>query len=449
MTLRSALFSAKSSTLKADVGRFHRHLLANQHLNPEALQTLQDRLAQDIVQMAMRESPFYRRTYGELGVRPEALADPQAWAELPVLDRSTVKTHSAEFPTPAATGDAVRTALTGGSTGEPLRTMHDARVPSLALSWRMYSWWGIEPYDDLARIGRWSFNRLATVKNTLSWWPTRQVYLDAGMISEETMIPFHRALTRVRPRLIEGYVGALLEFADFLERRGLQVPAPVAVATTAAPLTATARTRLEAVFGAPVFDEYRGSEFGWMAGECSRQDGLHIFADVRRIEVIDEEGQPLPPGELGDLAITDLRNRVFPLIRYRTGDRGILRSEPCPCGLSLPLMEQPQGRTIDVLHLPSGTALAHRLTAIFSAHPESVRLFQIHQQEDYSLTVRVVEGEGANTRQHITEAVEGLRARIHNEVPVRLEYVDSLPYTGGKTKYIISDVRSAESHSNS
>lgn len=70
------------------------------------------------------------------------------------------------------------------------------------------------------------------------------------------------------------------------------------------------------------------------------------------------------------------------MLRYRNGDRGILREEPCPCGRSLPLIEPPQGRTVDVLNLPSGALRAHRLTALTSAHPESVRLFQIHQQAD-------------------------------------------------------------------
>ena len=187
-------------------------------------------------------------------------------------------------------------------------------------------------------------------------------------------------------------------------------------------------------------DEYRGSEFGWMAGECARRDGLHVLADARRIEAVREDGSPAEPGETGDLVITDLRNRVFDLIRYPTGDRGILRAAPCPCGRSLPMIEARQGRTIDVLHLPSGAALAHRLTAMFSAHPEAVRLFQIHQQADFSLTVRVVGGDGPEARRHVEAAVEGLRERIRRAVPVRVEHVESLPYTGGKTKYILSDV---------
>lgn len=440
MSLKSTAFAAKASTVKARVGRFHRHLMRNEKLPPAQLAALQDRLAQEIVRTAMHESPFYRRTFGALGIDPGALDDPHAWAELPVLDRATIKAHRAEFPTPEATERTARPALTGGSTGEPLRTMHDARIPTLALSWRMYSWWGIEPFDDLARIGRWSMGRKAALKNAASWWPTRQIYLDAAKISDDTMTRFHREMTRIRPRLFEGYAGTLVEFADFLERRGLDAPDVAAVASTAAPLSAPVRVRLEAVFGAPVYDEYRASELGWIAGECAQQDGMHIFADVHRVEVLGADGTPAAPGELGDIVVTDLRNRVFPLIRYRTGDRGILRDGPCPCGRSLPLMEQPQGRTNDLLYLPDGTALAHHISVMFSEHPESVRLFQVHQHEDYSITVRVVEGGGNDARAHIESAVSALRRRTRDEVPVRLDLVDSLPYTGGKTKYIISDV---------
>lgn len=440
MTFRSAVFAAKAGSIRAGAGRFHRELLENERLSPDAMRDLQDRLASDIVEFAMDNSPYYSRTYRELGIDPTALSRPEQWAALPILDRATIKENSHQLPTAEARGANARPALTGGSTGEPLRTLHDARIPALALAWRMYSWWGVEPYDDLARIGRWSFGPAAAIKNTVSWWPSRQLYLDAGLISNDTMERFHRDVTKIRPRLLEGYVGAMLEFADFLERRGLSIPSPVAVATTAAPLTASARIRLEAVFGAPVYDEYRGSEFGWMAGECERRDGLHVFADVRRIEVVDESGAPAAPGEVGDLVITDLRNRVFPLIRYRTGDRGALREHPCACGRPLPLMESPAGRTTDVIRLPSGAVLAHRLMGMFGAHPEAVRLFQIHQLNDYSIVIRVVRGDIAEAAQHIERAVEDLRVRISREVPVTLEYVDALPYTRGKIKYVISDV---------
>ena len=437
-------FTAKTRILRRRAGAFYRDLLDNERLSADELRDLQWRRAQATVEFALRETTFYPRHFAEVGVTAGMPLKPEDWGRLPVLSRGTVKANAADMASSEANDRNSRPALTGGSTGEPLRTKHDARVPAIALSWRMYNWWGVHPWDNLARIGRWGFGRFETLKNDLSWWPTKQRYLDAALITPESMRVFHHDIARIRPALIEGYVGSMLEFADFVEAQGLHIDPPKVVATTAAPLTASARSRLESVFQAPVYDEYRGAEAGWMAGECQEQNGLHIFADTRMIEIVDSEGSPLPPGEIGDVLVTDLTNRVFPLIRYRLGDRGTLMGDPCVCGISLPRMQQPDGRSTDLLRLPGGRSLGHRLMGMFGSHPEAVRLFQLHQRADYSIVVRVVEGDGADARAHIEQAVEGLRRRVDDAVPVTIEYVASLPFSGGKIKYVISDVRTAD-----
>jgi phenylacetate-CoA ligase len=439
-TFASLAFQAKSATVRRRNGTFFRELMSQQSMAPEALRELQWDRATRMLQWATEATSFYPEHYARAGVDIADVRGWDDWAALPIIDRTIVKENSAGFVTPEARDGSVRDAKTGGSTGQPLKTMHDARVPTLALAWRMYSWWGIQPWDNLARVARWGFGRKDALKNGLQWWPSRQDYLDASLISPDSMRAFHRRIAASRPALLEGYVGSMLELADFLEAEGLDVPPLTAVATTAAPLTTSVRRRLESFFDAPVYDQYRCSEFGWMAGECRERNGLHTFADLRLIEVVDDEGRLLPPGEVGDLVITDLTNRVFPLIRYRLGDRGALMAESCPCGVTLPLMRQPDGRSTDVLRLPSGRSLNHRLMAMFSVHPDSVRLFQIHQRADYSIVVRVVPGAGHDSRVHVEAAVEELRRRIAHEVPVSTEYVDDLPFTGGKIKYVLSDV---------
>ncbi len=433
-------FRAKSATVRRGSGAFLRELTEHQSLAPEALRDLQWQRATRMLRWATEATAFYPDHLTRHGIEVDDVRGWRDWESLPILDRTVVKEHAQGFRTPEARPGATRDARTGGSTGQPLRTLQDARVPSLALAWRMYSWWGVAPWDDLARIGRWGFGRTDALRNALQWWPSRQTYLDAGLISRDSMRAFHRRISRTRPALLEGYVGSMLEFADFLDEEGLQAPPLRAVATTAAPLTPSVRRRLESAFDAPVYDEYRCSEFGWMAGECRERQGLHLFGDVRLVEVVDEHGRTLPPGEVGDLVVTDLTNRVFPLIRYRIGDRGALVDGQCACGVTLPLVRQPEGRSTDVLRLPSGRALGHRLMAMFSAHPDSVRLFQIHQRADFSIVVRVVLGAGADSRRHVEDAVDELRRRIGGEVPVATEYVDSLPFTGGKVKYVVSDV---------
>ena len=440
MNLRRLAFDAKLHTVRRRSLALYRELDHNQHLDRGALAALEQRKAGAMAAFAGQESPFYRKLYAEHGLGSADLQQPDRWTDIPIVDRSMVKAHRAEMLTPEATDKNSRDAQTGGSTGEPLRLRHDSRVPLLAASWRMYGWWGVAPYDNIARVARWDYTRRGEIKNDLQWFPTKQIYLDAAFISAETMERFHERLVRTRPALLEGYAGALLEFADFVEKRRLPVPSLTAIATTAAPLTESVRARLQDVLGAPVHDEYRGSEFSWMAGECGQRNGLHLFSDLRRFEVVSPDGEVLPHGEVGDLVVTDLTNRVFPLIRYRIGDRGRLLDEPCACGVTLPLMAKPEGRTTDLLRLPSGAVLGHRLMALFSAEPEAVRLFQVHQQADHSIVLRVVLGDGPDAAAHVDRAAEVLRQRIANEVPVTVEHVDGLPYTGGKTKYVISDV---------
>jgi phenylacetate-CoA ligase len=351
-----------------------------------------------------------------------------------------VKENASQIRSTTVKPSYARSALTGGSTGEPLQTWNDARVPMLPLSWRMYGWWGTAPADNVVHVGRWGSSRRTRLTTFLSWWPTRVTLVDAGKLDERTIAGLVETVNRYRPPLVEGYGGALYEIARYVDRKGLEFHPPKALGATSAPLTPEVRAYVEATLGAPLHDQYRCSEVPWMAGECGRRDGLHIFSDMRRIEVVDEAGKPQPPGVVGDLVVTDLANRVFPLVRYRLGDRGSLREQSCQCGVSLPLMESLDGRAIDVIRLPDRTVVAGGIVGIFSAVPSAVRLFRMHQNADYSIDVQVVLGDSATAQVDAQTALAALRDRLERKVDVRLNVVDSLPYTGGKIKYITSDV---------
>ncbi len=440
MNFRKLSFLLKARTIRRRSGRYLDELMATEKLSREQVLALQRRRAAEIMRFAAAHSPFQAERVRDAGVDLSRLEDPDVWRSIPIVDRRIVKDNTERNLTDEADDTTTREARTSGSTGEPLVVQQDARVPSLALAWRMYRSWGVEPWDDIARVSRWTFGRLDDLKNRLSWWPSRQIFLDASELDEAGLRAFHERVVTVRPRLIEGYLGAVLEYATFVQRHGLSVPGVTAIATTAAPLPPQTRERIESALGAPVYDEYRSSEVSWIAGECREQSGLHVFADARLIEIVDADGHPVPDGTVGDLVITDLTNRVFPTIRYRLGDRAALRAEPCPCGSPLPLMESVEGRAWDLIRLPSGRVLAQRLAALFGDHSSSVRLFQLHQLADYSIRVRVVLGEAPDAVANVESVAADLRRRIDDEVPVVVEYVDELPYTGGKVKYIISDV---------
>lgn len=440
MPLAEQSFTIKSRTARRKTGRYFDQLLASQYLAREDIDRLQRRRAQRIAEFAAGNSRFYAAMFEKSGVRVDRLGERDEWQNIPVTTRAELKRDRDEVVSTEANKRTARSAQTGGSTGEPLRTMHDNRAPNLALAWRMYGWWGVQPWDNLARVGRWGFGTVDAIKNAISWWPSKQVYLDAQLFDENSMAAFYERLVNTGPALVEGYVGAMLEFANFLDAQHLTIPSIRAVATTAAPLTLNVRSRLETVYGVPIYDEYRGSEVNWIAGECQGHNGLHVFADARLVEVVDDNGRRLPNGQFGDIVVTDLTNRVFPIIRYKVGDRGVMFDHQCPCGVNLPMMGPPEGRTTDIVRLPSGRMINHGLMAMFAEHAEAVRIFQIHQTNDYAIHLRIVRGDIPNAERYIEEAVQQVRRRIEDEVPVSIEYVNAVPYTGGKTKFLISDI---------
>lgn len=77
-----------------------------------------------------------------------------------------------------------------------------------------------------------------------------------------------------------------------------------------------------------------------IAFECSDHCGLHMSDDHILPEVVDPAtGKPVEAGRTGELVLTTLTARAFPLIRFRTGDMARFLVEPCSCGSPFLKME--------------------------------------------------------------------------------------------------------------
>jgi phenylacetate-CoA ligase len=128
-------------------------------------------------------------------------------------------------------------------------------------------------------------------------------------------------------------------------------------------LGARARTALEADLQIQIQTAYGLSEVPGpaIAFECGERQGLHLNEDHFVAEIIDpEKTDPLPPGESGELVLTTLTAKAFPLIRFRTGDRAVLSKVSCSCNRSFVCFEAIQGR-VDQLVVIRGIKLHPQL----------------------------------------------------------------------------------------
>lgn len=67
----------------------------------------------------------------------------------------------------------------------------------------------------------------------------------------------------------------------------------------------------------------------------SSRTGRHVHPELIIVEIIGEDGLPVPDGETGEIVVTTLGVEAMPLLRFRTGDVAAKITEPCPCGRTL------------------------------------------------------------------------------------------------------------------
>jgi phenylacetate-CoA ligase len=211
------------------------------------------------------------------------------------------------------------------------------------------------------------------------------------------------------PMVIRGVASSLQELAQQVrEHPDLGPIRPKLVLSTAETLFPSTRRELGRTFEAPVRDEYGLAEVGgFVARECVEGHGFHVLDDYL-LEAVDAMGRRVGSGEEGQLLITNLYHAPVPILRYRTGDYGVLSEEPCPCGWRSQRLTLFSGRELCRFLLPNGAQYNP-----FDAYREfllelPVQQFQMVQAPGGEITLRCV-GDPAVAD---LEAVRGLAARV-------------------------------------
>jgi phenylacetate-CoA ligase len=239
-------------------------------------------------------------------------------------------------------------------------------------------------------------------------------------------------LAAFAPDTVYGLPSALLEAGEELRSRGVRLRVR-RVFTSGELLRPAVREAIADAFGAPVFDVYGSSETKEIAWEC-RAGGMHINADVVRLEVLDEANRPVPRGVEGNLVATLLVNRAMPLLRYRLGDRASLLEHRCDCGHPFPLLGVVTGRRADMLVLAGGHRVSpYALTCAMERVGDVLR-YQVTQVEPSRLRVRAILDSSAD-RGHVAGRIRSvIRGEVAPFLETDVEFVDRLP-TGPRAKF--------------
>lgn len=330
---------------------------------------------------------------------------------------------------------------TGGSTGEPIHFyMTRSQVEYYeAARWRGLSWFDITPGSRSVMI--WGNPVELNAYNQRKHQMKEQLLKNRRIISAYTMSQkdadkYAEFLNKYRPEYLYGYSNILTEFAKIVKSAYLDIKLK-AVVSTAETLTPEQIALISDVFKCPVVNEYGARDAGILAYTCPKGH-LHISAENCFIEILDPiTFAPLPAGKSGLIAITDLRNRVQPRLRYMLGDVGIISEKSCECGRKLPVLEKIEGRE-DALLLGEGGILIHgNLIGQVLRPIAGIRSFQLRQHTPDKATLFIVPVDGE------TVDIEAFMPTFSKTLPgikVEVKFVDSIkPAPSGKIRYAIRE----------
>lgn len=372
------------------------HLFRMDASSPQAIEQWQwDRIS-TLLPFWYDRIPFYQEQCNELarkeGCTPEVLLEKitsdRSLDRLPLMDKQRIRDAGESLHVQGASTTGLRRNHTGGSTGEVLHFRQN-RVDARWLHA------GVElfrSYLDLDMGSRtvqiWGSSIEATgadsLRRSIQTWLSHTQFHSTYDLGAEQRKRIVKDMYHFDPELLIGYPSSLTAFLeDVSQLPAGRFPSLKAIWCASETLLPGHRSDLESMFNAEVFNNYGCREFGPLAMECKAHEGLHLNEGSYFFEFL-----PVGGG-FHEIVVTDLKNEVMPLIRYRIGD--VVQSLPraCSCGRATRVVAGLEGRTFDLIRGRDGEVVTGTFWTLLLRSRPGVRRFQVIQEEYERFTINL------------------------------------------------------------
>jgi len=349
----------------------------------EALEAIQLRRLQAVVERVYATVPFYRKRLDEAGVKPKDVKSLDDLQRLPFTSKKDLRDNYPFGMFSVPMENVVRIHASSGTTGKPTVVGYTARDIST---------WAELMARSLAAGGAGRGDIIHNAYGYGLFTGGLGVHYGAERLGA-SVIPISGGNTKRQVLIMKDFGATILtctpsfalHLAEVAEEMGVQFGQLRFKSGIfgAEPWSEKMRGEIERKLHLVALDIYGLSEVmgPGVAMECiEAKQGLHIFEDHFIPEIIDPETEKtLPYGERGELVFTTISKEAFPVIRYRTRDITSLNREPCVCGRTHIRMNRVSGRSDDMLII--------RGVNVFPSQIESVLMEMEGVEPHYQLIV--------------------------------------------------------------
>ncbi|OHA07872.1 MAG: hypothetical protein A2934_00260 [Candidatus Sungbacteria bacterium RIFCSPLOWO2_01_FULL_47_10] len=405
-----------------------------EYLSPDATKDMRDLRMNRLILRTYKNVPAYSVHYREAHIDPAQVRCEADLRLLPCIAKSDFKKYAmnniscfaSDIPKTHAYANS-----TSGSTGEPFQYALDMRYANekTVLRYRYWNRAGITMSEP--KIFCAPKSALFLVPNLIFLHPhffraRKKEYIERIRTSKaEVLFGF--------PLLVFDLLWALAEEnIDLTFRRAVLAGHSVSPGI---------RSFLKKRFECEMFEYYGTGETGSIAAECEIHNGLHIQEENSIVEVIDDQGKPVPDGISGKILITSLSNEIMPFIRYDPGDKGMILPDRCPCGRTSKRIVV-EGRNNEFLMLgKNGEIISPSiLRGVLDQYFNHFHRYQMVQETIDHFVLNIVPVVRLDKSEE-RKLLEKLYECMGQTANVSIQYVKKIsPLRGGKFQYFVSNM---------
>ncbi|WP_443634518.1 phenylacetate--CoA ligase family protein [Candidatus Marifrigoribacter sp. Uisw_064] len=310
-----------------------------------------------IVEYHLKHNSFYKSFLGS--------SSTEKWEDIPIMRKKDLQIPLKDRISQGFNIKKCYVSKTSGSSGTPLVFAKDKYCH--ALTWAgiidRFGWFSIDfNHSYQARFYGIPLSFFAYQKERLKDRLSHRFRFPIFDLSEKKLEEFLSVFRKKKFFFINGHTSSIVLFAKYLKEKKLILtdvcPSLKYCVVTSEMLYDSDKKLLQEILNVPIINEYGASEIDLIAFTNSKDEFI-VNSETLFVEILDEENNSVPNGEVGKVVITSLYNKAQPLIRYEVGDAGILSPKGT---LKTPILQELVGRSNDIAYLPSGkTVPGHTL----------------------------------------------------------------------------------------
>ena len=374
--------------------------------HPKRIEYLQRKL-RGIIQYAYKHSPAIRRRLDSVGLKPREIQKVKDLEKLPITKKSDlIELQKKDLPFGGFEGVPIRELRRIYASPGPLYEPGEMDYEEIGWAQAMVAA-GFRSGD--IALNTFSYHMVPFALNMLdnSLFKVGCITVPAGVGNTEQQV---HLLKNLKASAFCGTPSFLLNLAEKAGDMGLDLRKDVnlRVGLVAAEMVPESlRSSLEERFGMTIRQSYGTADIGCLGYECMARTGMHV-PDDKLVEIVDPlTGKQLPFDTPGEVVGTTF-NRVYPLIRFGTGDLSLLTKSPCPCGRTSPRLVKILGRIDQAAKVRGLFVHPGQVDDIGSRHPEIARCQVVLRRAEHKdlLILRIEPRQGLSAREGLKEEVE-------------------------------------------